>query len=355
MVSDRVGEQSPSKSRNSTDSSLTIGIVGLGLMGGSLAIRLVQSGIHVTAWNHHRHHYEDAMRQGIECVASPEALAQAKPSLIVLCNPLRAMPSVLDALAGSLDPDATTLMDVGSVKARVREQVQESGFDACYVGAHPMTGNEHSGFDAADPRLYDHALWAVTADSHTEWRRLITVLRFIVDAVGDRAIVLDDETHDRSAALISHMPHAVATALINELTDNPDRDIAAAMSAGSWRDMTRVALTDPLRTRAMIEEDADNVERLLRSMATRLTAFADDVHARDDAAIGRFFLAGQPFRDYKTGTPGSSVHERSYERRELDIDALDWRHQLLDSARRGEQIVTLESDRRFTVEVRSAW
>ena len=88
----------------------------------------------------------------------------------------------------------------------------------------------------------------------------------IVDHCSNRLIVLDDATHDRCAALISHMPHVISTAMINELVANPNRNIAAALAAGSWRDMTRVALTDPNRTRAMVEEDAANVEALLRNM-----------------------------------------------------------------------------------------
>ncbi len=108
-----------------------------------------------------------------------------------------------------------------------------------------MAGNELSGWAAAAPALYDNALCAMTVDGDTDYRRFLAVARMITDDVGNRVIVLDDDTHDRAAALISHMPHVVATALINQLTDDPDRNIAAALAAGSWRDMTRVALTDP--------------------------------------------------------------------------------------------------------------
>ena len=95
--------------------------------------------------------------------------------------------------------------------------------------------------------------------------------------------------------------------MINELVANPNRNIAAALAAGSWRDMTRVALTDPDRTRAMVEEDAANVEALLRNMANRLTLMANVLHgmtaqqgaptAGDDKEMARFFVQGQPFRE----------------------------------------------------------
>lgn len=277
----------------------SVGIVGLGLIGGSLARRLAQRDVEVVAWNHNEKPYAAAREDGITCVDSLEELAEAKPEVLFLCNPLKAMPEMLRRLAPVLDRNAITLSDVGSVKGLVRQQVEEAGLADCFVGAHPMAGTEFSGFAASDPAIYDDALWAITVDETTDYERFLKVATLITGPVGNRVIVLDDQTHDRAAAMISHTPHVVSTAFINELSASPDRNIAAALAAGSWRDMTRVALTDPDRTRAMIEEDADNVEVLLRDLAGRLISFADDLHAHDDEALTRFFEAGQPFRDYK--------------------------------------------------------
>ncbi|MDF7664106.1 prephenate dehydrogenase/arogenate dehydrogenase family protein [Bifidobacterium sp. ESL0763] len=327
----------------------TIGIVGLGLIGGSLARRLAGRGCRVIAWNHRPHPYPAARRDGIECVDSLAQLAAARPEVIMLCNPLKAMPEVLDALGGVIDRGATTLSDGGSVKAMVRSQVAAAGLADCYVGAHPMAGTERSGFSASDPALYDGALWALTVDERTDRRRFLDVARLVTEQVGNRLIVLDDATHDRAAAMISHMPHAVATAMINELSSSDERNIAVALAAGSWRDMTRVALTDPGRTRAMIEEDAANVERLLREVSSRLLGFADALHRGDDEAMTRFFAEGQPFRDYK-GRGADAVAEPFA----LDIGGGDWRRALLESARRGEHVIRFDGPDRAMVEVRSA-
>ena len=248
-----------------------------------------------------------------------------------------------------------------------------------YVGAHPMAGNELSGWTAADPSLYDDALWAVTVRTDTDYARFLAVARLIADDCANRLIVLDDATHDRAAALISHMPHVVATALVNELSRNEDRAVAAALAAGSWRDMTRVALTDPDRTRAMVEEDAANVEALLRSLSRRLESMADLLGMRasqegtDRAgadgvdAVGEglsaFFAEGEPFREYKRGERARAEAEASGDgagvppraSRELTVDpASDWRAPLLAAARAGEHVVRFVTDRTMLVETRSA-
>ncbi|MBT1165713.1 prephenate dehydrogenase [Bifidobacterium simiarum] len=350
-----------------------IAIAGLGLIGGSLARRLTARGRRVIAWNHRDAPYAEARRAGIECVARVEDLAAAKPDVLVLCTPLRAMPDVLARLAPVLD-EATTLTDVGSVKGQVRDEVKAVGLDDRYVGAHPMAGNELSGYAASDPGLYDDALWAVTYDGITDYARLLTVTEMIVRGVGNRVIVLDDDTHDRAAALISHMPHVVATALANELTETPERNIAQALAAGSWRDMTRVALTDPDRTRAMVEEDADNVARLLRSVSARLAMMADVLEREgsgDPEDVGRaldesrgFFAAARPYREFKarqrareSGTASGAVSaNESADAQALRINVTEtgWRDELLESAKRGEHIVGIESPTTFAVQVRTA-
>ena len=151
--------------------------------------------------------------------------------------------------------------------------------------------------------------------------------------------------------------------MINELVANPNRNIAAALAAGSWRDMTRVALTDPDRTRAMVEEDAANVEALLRNMANRLTLMANVLHgmtaqqgaptAGDDKEMARFFVQGQPFREYKALTKEPDFAEHC-ETIELAIPETGWQQMLLESARRGEHIVRFDGYRQAMAQVRSA-
>lgn len=334
--SDEAPRRAQCHSASDEATALTVGIVGLGLIGGSLARRLVERGSKVVAWNHRPQPYAQARADGIICAAALADLVAGEPDVIVLCNPLKAMPTVLAELKPLLDAHpAITLTDVGSVKGMVRDQVVAAGLGECYVGAHPMAGNELSGWQAADPHLYDDALWAITVDGQTDYSRFLTVARMITAAVGNRVIVLNDAVHDRAAAMISHMPHVVSTALINELVDHQDRNIAAALAAGSWRDMTRVALTDPDRTRAMVEEDAANVETLLRHMAARLMAVADQLHNDDENAIREFFTVGDPFRAYKAAVKAGDEMPNST----IELPETGWQQELLDSARRGEAII----------------
>lgn len=334
----------------------TVGIIGLGLIGGSLARRLAERGIRVVAWNHRPHPYAQAEADGIFCKSTLAELMDAEPDVVVLCNPLKAMPAMLDSLAPLMgEHPRTTITDVGSVKGMVREQVEAAGLGECYVGAHPMAGNELSGWQAADPHLYDDALWAVTVDSATNYQRFLDVAALITKGVGNRLIVLDDETHDKAAAMISHMPHVVSTALINELSAYPDRNIAAALAAGCWRDMTRVALTDPDRTRAMVEEDALNVEALLRRMTKRLTDMADQLHDGDETDVIRFFAEGSPFRQYKSAlTHASDGAAESLPERELTVPESGWQQTLLFSARRGEAIIGFVNPRQAIIQLRPA-
>mgnify|MGYP002268922642 CR=1 FL=1 len=119
----------------------TVGIVGLGLIGGSLARRLTayeERGVRVVAWNHRPHPYAQAEADGIFCKSTLSELMDAEPDVVVLCNPLKAMPAILAALAPLMgDHPNTTLTDVGSVKGMVRDQVKAAGLGKCYVGAHP--------------------------------------------------------------------------------------------------------------------------------------------------------------------------------------------------------------------------
>ena len=332
----------------------SVGIVGLGLIGGSIAKRLAATGsCKVYAYNRHQTMYKEARALGITCVESVAELARMQPNVLILCNSLASMPEVLGEISRGINKQRTTLTDVGSVKGLVREQVKAAGLGDCYIGAHPMAGSEFTGWQASSAQLLDGALWAVSVDENSDFWRFLAVLRVIVALCGNRALVLNDSIHDASAALISHMPHVVSTALANVLCGSENRNVALQMSAGSWRDMTRVALTDPDRTRAMVAENRRNVADLLGSVIEELSfakkmlersdgdsAVASD--ERDERDERAFFAKADSWREYKYKERAVACDESSGDLRELRFAldcAGDWQSQLIQSAQSGEQIV----------------
>lgn len=326
----------------------SVGIVGLGLIGGSIAKRLAATGsCKVYAYNRHQTMYKEARALGITCVESVADLARMQPNVLILCNSLASMPEVLGEISRGINKQRTTLTDVGSVKGLVREQVKAAGLGDCYIGAHPMAGSEFTGWQASSAELLDGALWAISVDESSDFWRFLAVLRVIVSLCGNRALVLNDSIHDASAALISHMPHVVSTALANVLCGSENRNVALQMSAGSWRDMTRVALTDPDRTRAMVAENRRNVADLLGSVIEELS-FAKKMLERSDgdSAVASderaFFAKADSWREYKYKERAVACDELAGDLRELRFAldcAGDWQSQLIQSAQSGEQIV----------------
>lgn len=340
----------------------SVGIVGLGLIGGSIAKRLVTTGsCKVYAYNRHQTMYSEARALGITCVESVADLARMQPNVLILCNSLASMPEVLGEISRGINKQRTTLTDVGSVKGLVREQVKAAGLGDCYIGAHPMAGSEFTGWQASSAELLRGALWAVSVDESNDFWRFLAVLRVIVKLCGNRALVLNDSIHDASAALISHMPHVVSTALANVLCENANRNVALQMSAGSWRDMTRVALTDPNRTRAMVVENRRNVADLLGSViaelsfAKKMLEGSDECNECDERA---FFAKADSWREYKYKERAVACDESAGDLRELRfaIDCPgDWQSQLIQSAQSGEQIVGVAfSDSVVTCDLRNS-
>lgn len=340
----------------------SVGIVGLGLIGGSIAKRLVATGsCKVYAYNRHQTMYKEARALGITCVESVADLARMQPNVLILCNSLASMPEVLGEISLGINKQRTTLTDVGSVKGLVREQVKAAGLGDCYIGAHPMAGSEFTGWQASSAELLRGALWAVSVDESNDFWRFLAVLRVIVKLCGNRALVLNDSIHDASAALISHMPHVVSTALANVLCGSENRNVALQMSAGSWRDMTRVALTDPNRTRAMVAENRRNVADLLGSViaelsfAKKMLEGSDECNECDERA---FFAKADSWREYKYKERAVACDESAGDLRELRF-ALDcpgdWQSQLIQSAQSGEQIVCVSfSDSVVTCDLRNS-
>lgn len=283
---------------------LRVGIVGLGLVGGSLARALAaHEDVAVVGQDPDPGTRRVADATGIDVVATAAELADAlRPGdLVVLAAPLLALGQVAHELATAGLAEGVVVTDVGSVKAPVRAAVAAAGLGDRYVGAHPMAGTEESGFAASSAALLDGATWAVTIDDATPAHHLLRVLELVTRS-GGRARVLADAVHDDAVALVSHVPHVLATELLTLVGRSPARELALGLAAGSFRDGTRVARTDPRRTEAMVAGNAAAVARALRVAADDLAGLADALErgARGEpggaAAVRAFFDEPAPVR-----------------------------------------------------------
>lgn len=236
-----------------------VAVVGLGLIGGSLALRLSRSGYAVTAYDSDRATREEATTAGLDCATSLPSLLKAVPDggIVVLSVPLPALVDMLPAIAGHTTK-SVTVTDTASVKAPVRAAAVTAGLASRFVGAHPMAGTTDSGFANADPILLDAARWVVTLDSDTDVRRWLRVAALVTSIDGTVAPATS-AVHDQAVAWISHLPHVLAEAV----AAGAPSELALGLAAGSFRDATRVALTRPELVGAMLTGNADAIGHAL--------------------------------------------------------------------------------------------
>ncbi|SDC53932.1 prephenate dehydrogenase [Sanguibacter gelidistatuariae] len=283
-----------------------VAVLGLGLIGGSVARRLLDRGCAVVGWDPDGATREAARTLGIEILTAVQDLARADADLVVVAVPLRAVDQTAELLAGILGPQ-TVVTDVASVKAPVRSAMDRVGLGAQYVGAHPMAGTEHSGFDASSGDLLSGVRWAVTLDEATSERAFLMVAALITGAFDGVVFPLTDDVHDEAAALISHVPHVVATELLNLVAHAEIRPVAVGLAAGSFRDGTRVARTTPRRTQAMVTDNAAWVAPVLRRAIADLTRLAQSLES--NGPTDEFFDRADLLRD--DGDGGSATNGRT--------------------------------------------
>lgn len=259
-------------------------------------------------------------------------LAAAEAPLVVMAVPLRAVETTVARLADLLHA-GTVLTDVGSVKGPVRDAVRAAGIGDRYVGAHPMAGTEHSGFGAADPGLLREVRWAVTLDRSTRLDAFLSVADLVTGAFAGVVHPLSDAVHDEAVALVSHVPHVVATELLNLVAGSPVSEVAQGLAAGSFRDGTRVARTTPRRTQAMVTDNAGWVAAALRLAARDLETLAERLE--ENAPVEEFFDAADPLR-----AGGASALDRRTG--PLRLGAEGWQDDLADRGRRGALLVGVD-------------
>ncbi|MEO7192037.1 MAG: prephenate dehydrogenase/arogenate dehydrogenase family protein [Vicinamibacterales bacterium] len=235
-----------------------LGIVGLGLIGGSVALgaRAAWPSMTIVGLDTAGRAAE-AARRGIltEHVSSLEAIADL--DFILLAVPIEAMPEVLHAL-GALETRAV-VTDVGSTKRRVMAIARDCGV-GCFVGGHPMAGAERSGLDHARANLFHGRPWLLV-DGRGPQDALARVQAF-VEGLGATPQWTDAESHDRTVAYVSHLPQLIATALMNVAAAEVG-DGGVSMAGPAFSEMTRLASSPPELWQGILRDNADYIAEAL--------------------------------------------------------------------------------------------
>lgn len=219
-----------------------VGIIGLGLMGGSLGLALKRKpeAFSVVAYARRAETRAAALALGVadRVVDTPAAAADGS-DVVVLCVPVLKLAEMAQACLPGLDPGAV-LTDVGSTKQDVIDAIAPalSASDAEFVGSHPIAGSEETGIEAARADLYEGATIVVTPSDDTS-EDAMARLKAFWEALGGAVQVMSPQRHDELVARSSHLPHLVAATLAGTVCRAPD-DISPLCGSG-FRDTTRIA------------------------------------------------------------------------------------------------------------------
>ncbi|HET7731715.1 MAG TPA: prephenate dehydrogenase/arogenate dehydrogenase family protein [Usitatibacter sp.] len=274
-------------------------VVGVGLIGGSLAMALRRSGVasSVVGVDRDAQALERAVAMGvIDSAAASPAEGARGADLVVAAVPVRAMGSVLREAGRALEPGAA-ITDVGSTKGEVVRIAREElrGAFPRFVPGHPIAGRETSGVEASAADLFKGARIVLTPSAETAPDAL-EIVRGCWEAAGGKVSVLDPATHDRIFAAVSHLPHLLSFALVSEIASRPDAAELLGFAAGGFRDFTRIAASSPEMWRDIALQNREALLAEIDRYGARLAVFRELVARGEGPGLERLMTEARNVR-----------------------------------------------------------
>jgi prephenate dehydrogenase len=278
---------------------MRIAIFGVGLMGGSLALCFKgKPNLYVVGHSNNPSSVEKYMKRNVVDYATTSMKKAVEGAdFIFLCVPVGQLESYLTQLQELQLKPGCIITDVGSTKASIAACAEQVNLqEAFFIGGHPMAGSERSGVEAASAHLYENAFYVLTPPANIPaevYQRLVDLLKLTKANI----VRLDAESHDEIVGAISHLPHMIAVALVNQIADyNESNDLYQSLAAGGFRDITRIASSDPLIWRDILLNNKQVVLKLLKDWSQAMEQFKLSLEADDGEEIERQFERARAFR-----------------------------------------------------------
>ena len=302
-------------------SDSTFGFIGLGLIGGSIArgLRRANKDITIMAYMRTRSKLEQAKADGtIDMILDGIDETLSACDVIFLCTPVEYNAVYLEKVRPFLKPGAL-ITDIGSTKTDIHQAVERLGYEDVFVGGHPMAGSEKTGYESSTDHLLENAYYIITPTKQSTSEQ-IDRIRQVALGIGALPIVLDYHEHDFSVAAISHLPHLVASSLVNLVHDNDSKDeIMKRLAAGGFKDITRIASSSPVMWEQICMTNTENILVLLKRYITSLESICDTLENHNGDAIYKMFEESGKYRSTFPNR-GQGPIERDYS---FCVDVLD--------------------------------
>lgn len=288
-------ETEPANSQPSDDRNRVLAVVGVGLLGGSVALAAKQRGVadRVIGIGRNPERLQSAVNAGVIdefLTALPEG--DAPWTTIVIGTPVDRIAEDVQRIAAVSRP-GTLVTDVGSVKGSICEAVQSAKLPAgvSFVGAHPLAGSHETGFEAARANLFDGKVTVVTPNPAGDESANSAISSFW-EQLGSRVIEMSPAEHDAALATTSHLPHVAASALAATLPETFQQLVASG-----FKDTTRIAAGDPDLWVAILLENAAAVSASLDAFSQSFGKFRTAVENRDADELKKLLQLAKRNRD----------------------------------------------------------
>ena len=271
-----------------------LAIVGLGLMGGSLALAMRAHVDHISGIDQDERARCLALERGmVDCATDDLYEGVNRADVVILAAPVRVIVEMLQMRIGSYLRSNTLLIDIGSTKQDIVDAMASLPIGVNAVGGHPMTGKENGGIEESDESLYHGRPFVLCPSRRTTPAARLRAVSF-VETLGALPIEMEAERHDQIVAGISHLPYLLSATLVATIA-NQARDDAAywELAAGGFRDTSRLAASDVTMMGDILSTNTQAVATLLAQFRMQLAMLETLLIARDDHRLGESL---QPIR-----------------------------------------------------------
>lgn len=280
----------------------TFGFIGLGLIGGSVAkaLRILYPDSHIFAYNY----YQTKTHPSLEKAKADGTLSEictdfsmfASCDVVFLCAPVVKNVAYLEQLSAHISPNCL-ITDVGSVKGNIDQAVKQLGLQEQFVGGHPMTGSEKIGYEYSSEAFLKEHYYILTPTPQTR-PEFLTWMEQFVTLCGSKCLVLDATTHDQVTAGISHVPHILAAALVNTISNLDESGYYAKLAAGGFHSVTRISSSSPEMWENICQTNRSCILTCLEQFITQLEDAKEKIASGNTEALMKFFEDAKKYRDH---------------------------------------------------------